>query len=130
MTYVDGSWSKYCFVDSSIIKVIVRDGYSCVLTGYKGFSHPALNQSDPGLYLRATHILRRSIGKYNNDHTSDSVGHLSVQSIAYRLLDLLYFFISSLSLPLRHSTYSEILPAFRLRNSRIYIATLMTRPMA
>lgn len=118
MMYVDGSWSKYCFVDSPNIKVIIRDGYTCVLTGYKDLAHPALDESDPGLFLQAAHILRRSIGKYN-DHTSDFVGHLSIQSISYRLSDFLYFFTSSFNLPLRRSTYSEILPAFRLRNSRI-----------
>ena len=69
-----------------------RDGYKCVVTGYKDFTHPKLDESDPEMYLHASHILRRAIGSYKNEHTSDSVGHLSVQSIAYRLPDLFYFF--------------------------------------
>ena len=129
MTYVNGSWSKFCFVDFPIIKVMVRDGYTCVITGYKDVSHPARDETYPDYNLQAAHILRRSIGNYDSDHTSTSVGHLSVlvSFIAYQTS---FTFPSSLGLRLQHSTYSEILPAFRSRNSKICIAALMTRPMA
>ena len=92
MTYVNRFWGKYrCFVDSPIIKVIVRDGYACVLTRYKDMSHPARDRSDPLVYLQAAHIIPRSIGEFKNYHTSDSVGHLFVKSIALCLQDLHLF---------------------------------------
>ena len=70
--------SKDYFVDPPIIKLLKRDGHKCVLTGFKGTSHPALDGSDPLVYLQASHILRRSIGNFEKDHTSASVGHLSI----------------------------------------------------
>ena len=74
MTYVDGSWSNNCFIDFPIIKVMERDGYACVITGYKDVSHPALDETDSDNFLEAAHILRRSIGNYDNDQKSASVG--------------------------------------------------------
>jgi len=75
-TYVDVSWSKYRFVDFPI-KVIIRDGYTCVLTGFQDPSHPATDGNIPSVYLQASHILRRAIGKFDKDPKSDSVGRLS-----------------------------------------------------
>ena len=72
------SCSKYYFVDPPIIKVKKRDGYKCVVTGYKDVTHPQRNESDPDFFLQASHILRRSIANYDNDHTSASVGPLSI----------------------------------------------------
>ena len=89
MMYVDEYWSKYRFVDP-IFKVMLRDGYMCVITGYKDVSHPQSNEDDPYISLQAAHILCRSIGKFDNDRSSTSVGRLSVQCITYRLPDLTF----------------------------------------
>ena len=59
---------------------MVRDGYTCVVTGLQDESHPAPN-TGPNIYpvdLAACHILCGAIGNLSDDHKSDSVGHLLV----------------------------------------------------
>ena len=63
---------------------MVRDGYTCVITGYEDVSHPARNESDPDMFLQASHILRRSIGNFDKDHTS-VICPFEASHIAYQL---------------------------------------------
>ncbi|TDL22561.1 hypothetical protein BD410DRAFT_748283 [Rickenella mellea] len=58
--------------DSFQEDVLKRDGYTCVLTGFQDFSHPAPTDNTLSLGLEASHILRRSIGNFDPDHKSDS----------------------------------------------------------
>jgi len=82
--------------------VIVRDGYKCVLTGFRDPSHPELDESIPSAFLQASHILRRSIGNFNNDHTSDSVSRLSVQK----------YYISLTGRPLLYTQFKSAVTTF------------------
>ncbi|KXN86444.1 hypothetical protein AN958_10100 [Leucoagaricus sp. SymC.cos] len=60
--------------------VMRRDGYTCVLTGFQDVSHPKPAKGIFKTRLIVAHILRRSIGQFDSDHNSKSVGHLSTQS--------------------------------------------------
>ena len=69
---------RVLFVDFPL-KVMIRDGYTCVLTGFQDSSHPKPAKGTPRVRLVGAHILRRAIGEFDNDHNSKSVGHLSIQ---------------------------------------------------
>jgi hypothetical protein len=75
--YVEATWRKYCFVDFSL-KVIRRDGYTCVLTGFQNHSHPKPTKGTPRVYLVGAHILHRVIGAFDSDHNSRSVRYLFI----------------------------------------------------
>lgn len=100
---IGASWIKYCFVDFPL-KVMIRDGYMCVLTGFQDSSHPKPAEGIPRVRLVGTHILHRAIGEFDNDHNSKSVGYLSFQGMISRSPDVIYY-ISSLSPLGQHLTY-------------------------
>ncbi|KAF8076877.1 hypothetical protein FPV67DRAFT_1473008, partial [Lyophyllum atratum] len=52
--------------------LLMRDGYTCVLTGYQDSSHPKRAQGIPKVPLVGAHILRRAIGEFDKDHNSKS----------------------------------------------------------
>jgi hypothetical protein len=77
MMCVEASQRKYRFVDLSL-KVMRRDGYTCVLTGLQDTGHPKPTEGTTRFELVGAHILRRAIGEFDNDHNSKSVCHLSI----------------------------------------------------
>jgi len=83
MTCVDASCRNYLFVDF-FIKLKIRDGYTCVVTGYQDSLHPNPLRGFPQLDLVGAHILPRGIGRFNKDHTSKSVSHLSIKTTIFR----------------------------------------------
>jgi len=89
MMCVEISCRKYRIVDF-FIKLMIRDGYTCVVTGTQDPSHPAPTAGRFITPLVGAHILRRAIGEFNKDHTSKSVGHLFDQSSISRWPDVLY----------------------------------------
>ncbi|KAF8867689.1 hypothetical protein CPB84DRAFT_1811096 [Gymnopilus junonius] len=52
-------------------RVLKRDGYACVVTGYQDSKHPNPGPDDQ-VNLISAHILRRAIGQFDNDHNSKS----------------------------------------------------------
>jgi hypothetical protein len=80
---VDASRSIYYFVDF-LLKVMIRDGYTCILTGFQDSSHPKPAEGTPKVRLVGAHILRRAIGEFDEDHNSKSVRHLSIRSTISR----------------------------------------------
>ncbi|KAG5649626.1 hypothetical protein H0H81_002791 [Sphagnurus paluster] len=52
--------------------VMIRDGYTCVITGYQDSSHPNPVEDTARVRLVAAHILRRAIGEFDEDHNSKS----------------------------------------------------------
>ncbi|KAF8076872.1 hypothetical protein FPV67DRAFT_1472998 [Lyophyllum atratum] len=52
--------------------LMMRDGYTCVLTGFQDSSHPKRAQGIPKVPLVGAHILRRAIGQFDKDHNSKS----------------------------------------------------------
>ncbi|KAF8867688.1 hypothetical protein CPB84DRAFT_1970401 [Gymnopilus junonius] len=60
--------SKNSFSDN----VIIRDGYTCVLTGFQDSSHPKPAKGTPRLGLVGAHILPMAISEFDKDHDSKS----------------------------------------------------------
>jgi hypothetical protein len=79
MMCVDASRRKYRFVDF-LIQLKIRDGYTCVVTGFQDLLHPNPNADFQSVALVGAHILRRAIGEFNEK----SVGRLSIQSTISR----------------------------------------------
>lgn len=69
---------------------MIRDGYTCVPTGFQDSSHPKPAKGIPVVRLVGAHILRRAIGEFDNDHNSKSVGHLSIHNVLLNGRRLLY----------------------------------------
>jgi len=74
--------------------VMVRDGYTCIVSGFQDLSHPKPAEGTPRVRLVGAHILRRAIGEFDNDHNSKSFksavttfdilvnfAHLSIQTL-------------------------------------------------
>lgn len=77
----------------------------CVLTGYQSRAHLERDARIPIAFLQASHILRRVIGKFqDNDHKSDSVG-CPWPRRSSRRPEIVCFTFSSVP-QLHHSTYS------------------------
>ena len=59
---------------------MVRDGYTCVITGRQDESHPSPDPTSDfyPVPLEVCQILRIAIGNFDNDQKSDSVGHLPI----------------------------------------------------
>src|SRR6266567_618933 len=55
------------------IKVMMRDRHKCIITVYQDVSHPLPDENVPSVFLKACHILRRAVGKFDKDHKSNSV---------------------------------------------------------
>ena len=70
-------YKKY-FVDF-VFKLKIRDGYTCVVTGFQDRSHPIPTPGSFRPRLVGAHILRRAVCEFDQDHTSKSVGGLSIQ---------------------------------------------------
>ncbi|PPQ93559.1 hypothetical protein CVT25_005579, partial [Psilocybe cyanescens] len=57
--------------------VLLRDGYTCVLTGFEDWSHPQPSYNTPRVRLNGAHILRRAICQFDD---SKSVSHPTIRS--------------------------------------------------
>jgi len=74
----------YHFFDL-LLKVIRRDGYTCVITGYQDFSHPKLDANVLEVELVGAHILPRAVGEFDSNPNSEYVGDPFFQSAPHCL---------------------------------------------
>ena len=82
----------YCFADF-LIKVIRRDGYRCILTGVQDVLRPNRVKGTCAVRLVVAHILHRALGRFDDDHNSDSVRHLLIQGREFADPGSSFFFI-------------------------------------
>ncbi|PPQ93558.1 hypothetical protein CVT25_005581 [Psilocybe cyanescens] len=57
---------------SAMMYVLLRDGYTCVLTGFEDWSHPQPSDDTPRVRLNGAHILRRAICQFNGSKSYKS----------------------------------------------------------
>ncbi|KAF8903717.1 hypothetical protein CPB84DRAFT_1845692 [Gymnopilus junonius] len=59
--------------------LLLREAYGCPLTGSQDLEHPSPHNLNAVIQLQGTHIIRRAIADFDEDHNTSTLTFLSVQ---------------------------------------------------